>query len=626
MINRWKYSFVVIWLLLLPLGAVAAQTESDTLSIRFRLDSIRVDMGYADNAKAWGTFKQRFSERYASADPMRLRLDIYSGASPEGSAAHNRWLGENRGQSIRRLVRQHLPRIGTVIVHNEAARWDGLYEAVARSSEPWRDEVLRIIEQPASPDENQWDHREYKLRALRGGTVWPTLLERYLAPLRSGATAILSWRAERDTVIVRDTVVMEVPVRIPARLVFEDSMGTLRRTPDSARVRKPVVRRPVWSLKTNIPLLGLGTPNLQLEFSLGHKDKWSLNVEGAWSWWTFAYNAYANEIIYGSIELRRYLGRRYRHHTLDGWHLGLGLGGGYGDLEWRSKGYQAEVYSGFINIGWQRRFGRRKQWAFDMGLGLGFAYIPWRRYDGSTIFPVAKEEEHDDHLMWQETSRTNWFSATHFNISLGYVFNQHDAVWRRERAVQRDRERNGYLHFRDSLKAREKYVRDSTEIARRQRLKEIDLLPRAERRQALRQLEAEKRQAKLDARLAKRQAKADRKDQRRKDKIDKRLRRDRQREEKAARKRELREQKAWARTPEGREAVRQQKAVERIERRQAKLEARQARRDAKLAKRQARLERKQAKVRQRIEFEHRQNLEKLKREMERADEKYNRQE
>ena len=41
------------------------------------------------------------------------------------------------------------------------------------------------------------------------------------------------------------------------------------------------------------------------------------------------------------------------------------------------------------------------------------------------------------------------------------------------------------------------------------------------------------------------------------------------------------------------------------------------------AKKQAKLERKQAKMRQRIEFEHRQNLEKLQRQMERTDQKYN---
>ena len=36
-------------LLLVPLCAAHGQVQSDTLSIRFRLDSIRIDMDYAGN-------------------------------------------------------------------------------------------------------------------------------------------------------------------------------------------------------------------------------------------------------------------------------------------------------------------------------------------------------------------------------------------------------------------------------------------------------------------------------------------------------------------------------------------------------------------------------------------------
>lgn len=609
-LQRWLVMVVAV----LSSVTVQAQLSTDTLSIRFRLDSTRVNLGYADNARAWERFERRFHEHYSSADPRTLRLDIYSGASPEGSAAHNRWLGENRGVAIRHLVRQRLGNsVGSIIVHNEAARWDGLYESVARSREPWRDEVLRIIEMPASVDENQWDHREYKLRALRGGSVWPVLLEKYLAPLRSGATAILSWMPAaggRDTIVVRDTVVMAQPVYVsaPAASAVE-----------APEARKPVQRWPVWILRSNLPLLGTGTPNLQAEFSLGHKDKWSLNVEGVWSWWVFNYNAYANEILYGSVELRRWLGRRYRHHTLSGWHLGLALGGGYGDLEWRSKGYQAEVYSAYVNLGWQHRFGRRKQWAFDMGFGFGFAHIDWRRYDGSTLFPVGKEEKYDDHLMWQETGRTNWPGAVHANISIGYVFNQRDARWRRERAMQRDAERNDYLHFRDSVKARDKYVRDSMKTAEKMRLREIRLLPKAERKEALKQFAAGKRQAELEAKAAKRQAKLDAKEQKKQEKLDKQKFKEREKAEKAARAEQLKAEKAYAKTPEGKAAAKQAKLAEKAARRQAKI-------DAKAARKQAKAELRNEKLRKRIEFEHQRNLEKLQREMERADEKYKRSE
>lgn len=603
---RWLMLAVV---LLTSGAATGATVKTDTLSIRFRLDSIRIDMGYGDNAKAWAAFEDHFRSHFAHTDSIPLCVDIYSGASPEGPASHNRWLGENRGLALQRLVRRMLgTRRSRFVIHNEGARWNDFYNAVAASSEPWRDEVLRIISLPPSSDESQLDHREQKLRALRGGSVWPVLLRDYLAPLRSGATAVLSFQSARDTVFLSDTIIMAVTMRpcdeVPAA---PTAAGELP--------RKPVVRQPVWIWRTNIPMLAALTPNMQLEFSLGHKDKWSLNIEGAWSWWTFSYNAYANEIIFGSLEVRRWLGARYRHHTLDGWHLGLGIGGGYGDLEWRSRGYQAEVATAFLNLGWQGRFGRRKQWAFDAGVGVGYAYVPWRRYKGSTLFPVGKEEVHDDHLMWQEKRRMNWIGPVHANISIGYVFNQRDAAWKRHKALERDADRYGYLHFRDSMKAREVFERDSARTARKLRLKEIDLMPRAERRQALQQLAAEDKDVKQQKRFDKRREAIEAKEFERQEKAQKKLARQQQRDADAAHKRENREMREWANTPEGRAAVRQMEAEEKEQRRQAKI-------DAKAAKKQAKLDRKLDRVKARMDAKHRRHLEKLQREMEKADGKY----
>ena len=391
----------------------AVSVKTDTLQLRFRLDSIHIDMGYIDNAKVWRTFEENYQRYFARADSLPLRIDIYSGASPEGPAAHNIWLGESRGVALQNQIRKLLNgRETRFVIHNEGPRWDALYAAIAASDEPWRDEVLRILEKEPSKNDKQRDHREQKLRALHDGKVWPVLLDKYLAPLRSGSTAVLSFLNPRDTVYVRDTVVL-------AMTIYPDKKAKSAKKKE----RGPVVRQPVWILRTNLPLLGLGTPNLQAELSLDRRDRWSVNVEGVFSWWTFSRNAYANQIIYGSVELRRWLGDRSRHHTLDGRHIGLGIGGGYGDVEWKSKGYQAEVYSAFVNIGWQHRFGKRRQWAFDAGIGLGYAYIPYRRYEGSTRYPVGKEEEYDDHLMWQETRQLNWFGTPHVNISIGYVFN-----------------------------------------------------------------------------------------------------------------------------------------------------------------------------------------------------------
>lgn len=606
-------TILLTMLLLAPLCAAHGQVRSDTLSIRFRLDSIRIDMDYAGNGAAWEAFRRRFRESYGSASPRSLRLDIFSGASPEGPAEHNRWLGESRGVAIRHLVRQSLgDRIGSVVVHNEAARWDGLYSAVAASREPWRDEVLRIIELPPTSEQYARDHRELKLRALRGGTVWPELLSRYLAPLRSGATAILSWESGRDTIVVRDTVVMVQSIYVNCDSLRQPVTAA---EPPAAPL-KPRLRQPVWIAKTNLPFLFAGTPNLQVEWSLGHKDKWSLNVEGMWSWWTFRHDDYANQIIYGSVELRRWLGRRWRHHTLSGWHIGLAAGGGYGDLEWEGHGHQAEVYSGFLNIGWQGRSGRRKQWAFDVGVGLGYAYVTWRRYTGSRLWPVGYEERQTDHLMWRETGKNHFVGPVHLNISVGYVFPLKDAAWRRARAMERDARKYDYLHFRDSMIAREKFVKDSLKIARKHRLEEIEIMPKAERKAALAELDAADRQAKRAAKEARRKASGDDKAGKLKAKEDKRLRKQRLREEREAYRRERREIREWARTPEGRMAVRQLEAEDDSIREREKEEA-------KIARKQAKIQRKMSRIKARNDARQQRNLENLKRELEKADYKYN---
>ena len=604
----------------------------DTLTIRFRLDSIRIDMDYADNRAAWGVFEKTFMEHFADANPHTLQLDIYSGASPEGPANHNLWLGENRGQAIRWLVRQQLPgRVGSIIVHNEGARWEGLFEAIAASDEPWRDEALHIITMPATLDGTLRDHRETKLRSLWGGTAWPVLRDKYLAPLRSGATAILSWRERSDTVVVRDTVMMAAPQLLPS-IIFADADGSLRRVSDSTEVAPPVVarnpklRQPVWIARTNLPLLGFGgTPNLQLEFSLGHKDKWSFNIEGWWSWWVFSRNAYANEMIYGSIELRRWLGHRWRRHTLSGWHLGLAVGCGYGDLEFKSKGYQAEVYSGFLNIGYQGRFGRRKHWSFDVGIGLGYAYVPYRRYDGSSIFPVGKEERYDDHLMWQETRQFNWMGPVHFNISIGYVFNQKDAVYKRRRALARDAARNAVLHRRDSLIARERFERDSIRVADKQREQEIQMLPRKERRQALAAFDAEKRQRLSDTQQDRKDAKFMAKVQKQQARNNARQARERALAERDSIRAELKAAKQYWKqlSRKERRAIKQEvradeaqaKHAEAQYRRQSKLSAKEARRQNKMA-------RKEARIRARIDAKHQKNLDRMRFDMEKAKNKY----
>lgn len=429
-------ALVMLWALAVPAQEHAVYgPTADTLSIRFRLDSIRIDMGFADNAACWQQFEHHFLERYQGVNPAALRLDIYSGASPEGTPSHNRWLGENRGLAIRRLVRQRLGnRVGSIVVHNEAARWDGFYDLVAASSEPWRDEVLRIIEMPATAEDNELDHREYKLRRLHGGRVWPVLLDKYLSPLRSGATAILSWQlppgagggGRRDTIVVRDTVVMMGGAFGPGYAPGMPGTAALAEADEEAAKRDSILldrlKYPAWAVKTNLLLWGVVAPNIQVEVPLGRRNRWSLELEYFSPWFIWNNNAHASQFQNLGIELRLWLGNRTFHPWLHGWHIGLAAAAGYYDWEWKkSEGYQGEHLNTYFNIGYQHRWGRH--WGLDMGMGFGVMATKYRHYYGGSVYPENHLEPWDEHLIWHDTGRYIWPGLCHANISIVYLFN-----------------------------------------------------------------------------------------------------------------------------------------------------------------------------------------------------------
>ena len=416
-VTRW---FLIV-LALLPFGgsaqSVMAIEKNDTLSIRFRSGQSEVDLTFEDNQQQ----VDRFISHIKAMDRSSLQnssIRIYGGASPEGIIELNRRLGESRALALRHVLVERLrseglsdisERLQTV---NQGPRWGALYQMVSERNEPWADEVLKVLrKKDRLADDWSRDPREVELRRLHKGAIWHILNTRYLPPLRSVGSAVIS----KEPLVVTDAV-----TGVCDTLVMRDTVYYL---PEPIPYREGYsYRGRGWALKTNLVPWVIATPNLQWEHTLGYKNKWSIELEAMAAWWTLSHNAYANEILYGSVELRRWLGNRRVRHALSGWHVGLAVGGGYYDFEWKSDGYQGEVINAYINIGYQHRFGHFRQWLFDASVGLGYLYSPYRKYYGSSKFPTGHEEQYDDHLMWQETNRRNWFGATHANITIGYVF------------------------------------------------------------------------------------------------------------------------------------------------------------------------------------------------------------
>ena len=268
------------------LSAQSGELKSAELNILFPAGSVAVDMGYMGNRERWDAFEEAFRANFGNRQIPNLRLDIYSGASPEGIPARNKWLAENRGRAVRNLIRQRLGQgIHNIVIHNEGARWDGLYDLVLASNETWKYDVLRIIEEPAANNENQRDPRETKLRNLQRGRVWSEL-EPYLAQLRTGANAVLSYEGRTDTIVQRDTIVMMVNQPLAAVDTAYQGQPYSHKAIVSKRdsITSIMVQYPAWAIKTNLLFWAFGAPNVQCEIPLFHGNQWSLEAEWVFPW------------------------------------------------------------------------------------------------------------------------------------------------------------------------------------------------------------------------------------------------------------------------------------------------------------------------------------------------------
>ena len=398
---------LTIIIMFLCARVIAVPTQGDTLQVQFRVGQSDLDMSYADNQRRVDDFVKYALRTYGSLASKQLQLKIHTGASPEGPAELNRRLGEQRGIALRKLLMEQLDGlVENVTVVNEGARWGNLFNMIEQSEEPWKYEVLMILGKRPETDAWKIDDREQRLKKIKNGMVWRTLNERYLPTLRSSGSAIIAPMKEPrvDTIVIRDTIIY-LPEPCP-------------------QYEPPIDLSPAWAVKTNLLLWGVVAPNVQIERSLGKTNCWSIEGEFFMPWWTWSHNAHAEQFLNLGVELRYWLGNRQKHHTLDGWHIGGGLAGGYYDFEWkRSEGWQGEYLNIYCNLGYQHRFGRRNQWAVDGGIGLGYIPTKFRHYLGSTLYPVGHEEKYDDHLMWQDNGWKHILGATHVNFTIAYIFN-----------------------------------------------------------------------------------------------------------------------------------------------------------------------------------------------------------
>lgn len=396
----------------LLLGAhppVLARSGQDTLLLTtyFRYGASALDLEFRDNAGRLETFEDLVHQLRADTSAHVTRIDIRSGASPEGNSDAQKRLASTRGAQVAGELERRMNLPSSIMHLNSVGiDWEGLYDLVAASEMPFRDQTLSILRNTPEwikRDGKVVDGRKRQLQMLAGGRVWNYLSEHFFAQLRRAQVKIIGYhllppppQPQRDTVVIshRDTVVV----------VHRDTVVVSRR--DTVVV--DACCHPVYmGIKSNLLYDAALVPNVGVEFYI--TQGWTLGANWMYAWWNSDRRHRYWRTYGGELTLRKYFGRRAAEKPLAGHHLGL-----YGqmltyDFETGGRGYQSKLsYGGGIEYGYSLPIGRRLN--LDFSVGIGYLGGEYKVYDPE-----------DGHYVWKETRQRHWFGPTKAEISLVWL-------------------------------------------------------------------------------------------------------------------------------------------------------------------------------------------------------------
>lgn len=170
------------------------------------------------------------------------------------------------------------------------------------------------------------------------------------------------------------------------------------------------------SIKTNIPLWLVGSPNIGFEHTLTRQV--TLNADIFWMPFMYKKNEEVFRVLQATVEARYYLNplNFYTNDSWDGFYIGpyamygnfnIGLLKDDDPLQSiRRKGWGV---SGGISGGYKFAFGSR--WGLDLNLGVGYAHLQYDKYylGGEFVeYPIERKRTR------------SWIGPTKFGVHLTY--------------------------------------------------------------------------------------------------------------------------------------------------------------------------------------------------------------
>lgn len=406
-----------------PGGASELPYERGTtekLVVYFANNSTMLMRDYRTNGTALGKLDGLLQSRaVASAlDSIVIR----GSSSVIGSFRTNERLAGERAAVVRGYIRWKHPHIdpGKIRIAPSVFNWDELRERVQQApAVPCRTEVMQILSLPLGDESKQ-----VQIQLLGNGATENYITNHFARYMRSATSLVFYLKEEPGKEATTSSMPGDEPETRTQAITEEESPE-----PDDADERVPAApeqvpvarpgtareRKPLLALKTNLLYDVVSALNLEVEIPVGRR--WSVAAEGIFPWWLWERKQYALEILNGNVEGRYWWGDRSAREPLTGWFAGVYAGGGYYDVEWKTRGYQGEFFSAGLTGGFAHRIGRN--WRMEYSLGLGYLGSKYREY-----VPKSLCGEDNWHLIRQGSGHAGWVGPTRAKVSLVWMIHQ----------------------------------------------------------------------------------------------------------------------------------------------------------------------------------------------------------
>lgn len=370
--------------------------------INYRVGSATVEKDYMDNARTLEIIRRSLTSKDVLAG-----LDyiiITSASSPEGRTADNELLAAERSLAMKSYLMWKYPYLNRDIIYTFSIGedWSGLRDMVEDDPDtPYRDEVLGTLDAPMDNDA-----RRAAIRSIGGGEARRYMAANMLPRLRGASAATLHFKEQkiREVVVetrIVDTVVVEKQVEVEKERIV---------------VREPELEpHPLFALKTNLLFDVLSAVNVEIEVPIG--KRWSVAGEWIFPWWLYDKKQYALQAGNGNLEVKYWFGNREGRKQLTGWFAGLYGGGGYYDIEWKTRGWQGEFWHAGIGGGYAHTVSRNRNWRMEYSLGLGYMSTGYREY------VPRMGDDNEWHLMRRNRGNRIWIGPTRAKVSLVWMIN-----------------------------------------------------------------------------------------------------------------------------------------------------------------------------------------------------------